>query len=86
MNMSTMAKALGRRGGQARSARLSATDKRRVAAMGGRARRESLQAARRIAENLRYATAMAELSGRQAAVTKDRTVSQRLPGVYPPRP
>jgi hypothetical protein len=85
MDVSEIAKALGRRGGQARSARLSAADKQRIAGLGGRARRQSLEAARRIADNFRYADAVAELRGRKVVVKRSRTVTERLPGIYPGR-
>jgi hypothetical protein len=84
MDVSEIAKTLGRRGGQARSARLSAADKRRIASLGGRARHHSLQAARRIADNLRYASVLADLRGRTVTVKRVRTVTERLPGIYPP--
>ena len=58
MNASEMAKALGRRGGRARSQRLSAADKKRIASLGAKARCQSLQATARITDNFRYATAL----------------------------
>jgi hypothetical protein len=85
MDVSEIAKTLGRRGGRARSARLSAADKRRIAAMGGHARRQSLQAARRIADNFRYVSAVDALRARTATVKRVRTMSEPLPGIYPPR-
>jgi hypothetical protein len=43
---------------------LSSADKKRIASLGGKARFQSLQAARRIADNFRYAAVLAELRGR----------------------
>lgn len=83
MNASDMAKALGRRGGQARSRRLSAADKKRIASLGGKARLQSLQAARRIADNFRYAAALGDLRGQPTAVRRLRTCAGKLPGIYP---
>jgi len=54
MKPSDMARALGSRGGKTRAARLAPADKRRIAALGGRARALSLHAVRRVAENFRY--------------------------------
>jgi hypothetical protein len=86
MDMSAMAKIMGRRGGHARSARLSADAKQRIASMGGHARRHSLEAARRITDNLTYAAAVAELRGAKPAIKRLRSMSERLPGIYPQRP
>ena len=85
MNASDMAKALGRRGGQARSRRLSAADKKRIASLGGKARLQSLQAARRIADNFRYAAVFGDLRGQATTVRRLRTFSGTLPGIYPTR-
>ncbi|MEO8682808.1 MAG: hypothetical protein ABI665_27415 [Vicinamibacterales bacterium] len=75
-----MAKALGRKGGQARARRLPAHEKKRIASMGGRARLASLQAARRIIENLRYAAAVDALRG-AVPVTRRATFAGPLPGI-----
>jgi hypothetical protein len=83
MNASAMARALGRMGGVARSAGLSATEKKRIASLGGQARRRSLRATRRIVENLRYAAAAAELRGRPTSVRREPDFAGRLPGIYP---
>lgn len=83
MNARTMARALGRRGGRARAQRLSREDRRRVASLGGKARLRSLQAARRIADNLRYVAVLRELHGRPARVTRLSAFDGPLPGVYP---
>ena len=51
MGAHEFARALGRRGGRARALRLSAADRKRIASQGGKARVQSLRAARRIADN-----------------------------------
>jgi hypothetical protein len=51
--------------------------------MGGEARSQSLLAARRIIENLRYASAVHELGGRHPAIRRVKTCRGRLPGLYP---
>lgn len=83
MDASKMAKALGRRGGRARAERLSVADKNRIASLGGKARRRSLQAVRRIADNFRYAAALGDLRGQPATVRRLRTFAGPLPGIYP---
>lgn len=75
-----IAKLLGSRGGRARAARLSAEDRRRIAAQGGKARRESLKLASRIAETLRYASAVQTLR-RPARVARLSVFSGRLPRI-----
>jgi hypothetical protein len=80
-----MARLLGQRGGQARAARLSADDRRRIASLGGESRRRSLQAVRRITDNLQYAAAAVELRGRPRGVTRMKTFKGPLPGIYPDR-
>jgi hypothetical protein len=80
-----MARALGRLGGRTRAKRLSAERKSQIAAMGGASRARSLQAARRIADNFRYAAAIVSLRGASAKPTRRKTVKGRLPGIYPDR-
>ena len=77
-----MARHLGRLGGRKRAVRLSAERKRRIAALGGKARAESFAIARRIEENLRYAATLAELQPRSAAVVSEEQPDRRLPGIY----
>jgi len=77
---------LGRRGGRIRARRLSAERKRQIAALGGASRAKSLQAARRITENFRYAAAIASLRGASPRVTRLKTFKGRLPGIYPDQP
>jgi hypothetical protein len=84
MDVRQMAQALGRRGGRVRATRLSPERRRQIASLGGLARHRSLQAARRILDNLRYAQAVLELRGRRAPrVLRMKTFSGRLPGLYP---
>lgn len=85
MTVSELAAALGRRGGLARAARLSTARKRQIAAAGAAARRLSLEAERRIAENFSYAAAVEELRGGTPAVRRVATCRTRLPGLYPGR-
>ena len=82
MNASEMARALGRRGGRARAKRLTRAEKRRIASLGGKARLQSLEAARRIADNCRYAAVIAELRG-PTTVRRFVVFTGRLPGIYP---
>lgn len=83
MTVSELAAALGRRGGRARAARLTAERRRAIAAQGAAARKQSLEAARRIAVNARYAAAVAELRGPAPAVRSVSMCRTRLPGIYP---
>ncbi len=83
MKASEMARILGRRGGRARAARLSVSDRRRIASLGGRARRRSLQAARRIDDNFRYAAVLGDLRGQPTSVRRLTVFAGPLPGIYP---
>jgi hypothetical protein len=85
MNASEMAKALGRRGGRARGRRLSAADKKRIASLGGKARFQSIQATRRIVDNLRYAAVVSDLHRKPTNVKRLRAFAGPLPGIYPAR-
>ena len=85
MNASEMAKALGRRGGRARARRLSVAEKKRIASLGGKARRQSLQAARRIADNFRYGAVLGDLRGQPTTVRRQLSCAGPLPGIYPAR-
>ncbi len=66
-----------------RAKRLSAAHKRQIASLGGAARAKSLQAARRIADNFRYAAASLSLRGAPHKVTRLKAFQGRLPGIYP---
>lgn len=81
MTPSEAARVLGRKGGQSRARRLSVAEKKRIASLGGNARRQSLEAARRIADNFRYAEMFGEFRG-APAVTRLRAFAGRLPGIY----
>ena len=83
MKASEMARALGRRGGRARGKRLSAADKRRIASLGGKARFQSRQAARRIADNFRYVAVLSDLRGQPTTVRRLSRFAGPLPGIYP---
>jgi hypothetical protein len=50
--------------------------------MGGHARRQSLEAARRIAENFQYVHAVRELRDRRIVVARIRAFTGPLPGIY----
>jgi len=76
------ARALGRKGGKARARRLSAGERKRIAGVGGKARAKSIQVARRIAENFRYASAAQGLSGKSNKVTRLKVSRGPLPGIY----
>jgi hypothetical protein len=68
-----------------RALRLSAGERRRIASAGGKARSTSLQAARRIAVNLRYAALLQDLRGQSTEVRRLPAFEGRLPGIYPTR-
>jgi hypothetical protein len=84
MNPRDMARALGRRGGQVRAERLSAPQRTQIASLGGAARAMSLDVARRIDDNFRYAAAARALRG-PARKTRRTPIDGRLPGIYPPK-
>ena len=76
-----MARALGSKGGKARARSLAPDEKRRIASLGGRARSLSFHAARRVAENLRYADAVAALRP-APKVARLRDFAGPLPGLH----
>ena len=82
MDTRKMAQALGRRGGRARARSLTPDERRHIAALGGVARRRSLEAARRLTANFRYAAVIRELRP-PPAVERMKSFSGRLPGFYP---
>jgi hypothetical protein len=63
---------------------LSAAEKKRIASLGGKARLRSLRAARRIADNLRYAAVLFELRGQETSVQRQSVFAGPLPGIYLP--
>lgn len=82
MDIRKMARALGRRGGRARGRTLSSEQRRQIAALGGDARRRSLELARRHADNFAYAAVVLELQP-PPRVERMRTFDGPLPGLYP---
>ena len=84
-NARAIATAMGRRGGQARARRLSPDQRRRIAALGGAARRASLEVAQRIIDNFSYLTAVQALGGRRRNPARVSTCKGPLPGLYPDR-
>ena len=84
MSTRDAARELGRRGGHARARRLSREERQRIASLGGQARRHSLELARRITDNLRYAATVVELQGRPDVV-RVKAFKGPLPGLYPKR-
>lgn len=80
MNPTEAARALGQRGGQARAARLSPDQRKKIASLGGKARSLSFHAARRIRENFRYLAAVAALRPDPSKMTRMRTFGGPLPG------
>ena len=82
MNAKQMARALGRRGGRARARNLTADARRRIAALGGAARRRSLARARRHEDNFKYTAMVLDLQPRPR-VERMRTFDGPLPGLYP---
>jgi hypothetical protein len=79
-----MAQAMGRRGGRARAKNLTPEQRRRIAALGGAARRHALELARRHADNFIYAAIVLELQP-LPRVERMRTFDGPLPGIYPGR-
>jgi hypothetical protein len=81
VNTRDIARALGRRGGRARARSLTADERRRIAALGGDARRRSFQLARRHEDNFRYLAMVRELQP-PPHVERMRTFDGPLPGVH----
>ena len=84
MDTRKMAQALGRRGGRARARNLTPDERRHIAALGGVARRRSLELAQRHADNFKYAAIVLELKP-PPPVLRMRTFDGPLPGLYPER-
>lgn len=76
-----MARALGSKGGKARAKNLAPAEKRRIAALGGRARALSIHTSRRIAENFRYVEALDALQPRPK-VTRLHNFAGPLPSLH----
>lgn len=79
---SAIAKSLGRLGGLARAKRLSADHKKKIASSGGKARAESLLAARRIQENFDYLDAVIALQDKPITIKSVSHYAGPLPGHY----
>ena len=84
-NTRAIAQALGRLGGRARAARLTPAERRRIAALGGTARKRSLDVTQRIADNFAYVGAMQALGNRPPRPSQVSTCKGPLPGLYPNR-
>jgi hypothetical protein len=67
MELRSIARALGRRGGLARARKLSASRRREIASQGGRSKALSREASRRIRENFEYLKRMDALRKAAAA-------------------
>jgi hypothetical protein len=85
MSARDMTGTLGRLGGRVRARRLSTDERKRIATLGGHARRQSLVAAGRIADNFRYLAAVDALRGAATTVTREHDADGPLPGLYPGR-
>lgn len=81
MNLSTIAKKLGSKGGRARAKVLDGRARRRIASSGGKARAKSLQAKRLILENFSYLEAVQALSP-PPPLKRRRDIKHRLPGLH----
>ena len=77
-----MARLLGRRGGLARGRRLPSEARRQIASLGGQARKRSIEAAARIAENFAYLDIVEALQGGRRSVGRLNHPPRRLPGLY----
>lgn len=82
MNISSLAKVLGRRGGQVRAKRLSPERRREIAALGGKARANSLDLYKRMIENFRYVQTIREMCGETSGLKREKNFSGKLPGLY----
>ena len=71
-DLSSIARELGRRGGLARAARLTAERRRQIASQGGRSKSLSRVAADRIRENFLYLAAVDALHGKHPRASRDR--------------
>ena len=83
MQISEMAKSLGRRGGLSRARRLSSQRRADIARAGANARGESLRLTRAILTNFDYVNAIRELHPPRPVRSETRC-SGKLPGIYGP--
>ena len=81
MDISTIAKQLGRKGGLARSKSLSPEEKKRIATRAAQSRWLSVKAMDRISRNLDYAEAV-RLLRKPPKVISVSQVNHKLPGIY----
>lgn len=81
MNAKQIAKALGRRGGLARSKKLSAEQRKAIASRGGHGKALNAKAAQRIVDNFIYLDVLRELRKVPQVKSVSRT-SEPLPGIY----
>lgn len=81
MDISKIAKELGRRGGLKRASRLSPEERKDIATQGGAARAESYALARRIDVNFRYVEALHELSP-PVRVKSLKSCRYKLPDIH----
>lgn len=82
MDVSSVARMLGRRGGLARARRLSPEARQRIASLGGLARRRSIEATARMVENFVYLDLVEAFQGGVPGVARVRRPAGRLPGLY----
>lgn len=83
MDLTDIAKQMGRLGGKARARRLSRQAKQAIGSLGGKARAQSLLVAKRIEQNFAYVAALSELQGKPCKVKQIKHCTGRLPGIYP---
>lgn len=81
MNTRQIAKALGRKGGLARAKKLSAEQRRKIAALGGEVKALSNKANDRIESNFRFARTMKLLRKTPAVISVSR-INNPLPEIY----
>ncbi len=81
MNARQLAQALGRRGGLARAKTLSASQRKEIAAKGGRMKALSAKAAERLEANFKYLKVVQELQKAPKPKSISR-VDHPLPGIY----
>jgi hypothetical protein len=82
MDRRAIARELGRHGGRVRATRLTATERSRIVALGADARRRSFEAARRIADNFAYVSAVMTLRSETSRIVRMKTFAGPLPGIY----
>lgn len=81
MNISQIAKALGRKGGLARAKKLSAEQRKKIASLGGQVKSLSAKANDRIESNFRFARTM-KLLRKVPKIKSVSRVNHPLPGIY----